>query len=65
MSEALYTTYEGTERQEVGRPDTRTKVEWREYWSAHVLKTEYPTFESRIWDMLRSGVLERGGFQNE
>lgn len=23
--------------------------------------TEYPTFEGWIWDMLRSGVLEKGG----
>lgn len=61
MSEISYTTYEGTDRQEVGRPDTRTEEEWWEYWNTFIIKTEYPTFEGWIWDMLRSGVLEKGG----
>ena len=55
----IYITYEGTDRCETGKPDVRTEEEWQEYWTENVLKSEYPTFEGWIWDMLRSGVLER------
>ena len=54
-----YTTYEGTERTETGKPDTRTEEEWKEYYKKYIMKSEYTTFEGWIWDMLRSGVMEK------
>lgn len=54
-----YTTYEGTEKIDIGYPDTRTEEGWKKYYEEYVMKSEYPTFEGWLWDMLRSGVLEK------
>ena len=57
MTEKYYTTYEQTADKETVGKDTRSMHEWFLYYLLWVDRTEYSTFITWFFDMLKSGNL--------